>query len=221
MKKDDAKARERERQEITAPSKKRDGDSPCSSKPHTLLNPILWLSMVRVIPFSSCSIIRQLAPPHSPPHYKQSTPGNCHAIAAEQTLPLSSSSSSSLGLMASGSLSSSRCSGSPWTPKQNKLFESALAMYDKDTPDRWQNVARAVGAGTSAEEAKRRYEMLVQDIKCIESDQWTSPNYRTAGGNKVLSSNWSRGTSLSHLVSQSIKSSYFMLSCCLKTAAKG
>ncbi|KAA8545980.1 hypothetical protein F0562_020569 [Nyssa sinensis] len=52
--------------------------------------------------------------------------------------------------MASSSLSSRRSSSS-WTPQQNKLFEKALAQFDKDTPDRWQNVARAVG-GKSAEE---------------------------------------------------------------------
>ncbi|RWR93613.1 protein RADIALIS-like protein 4 [Cinnamomum micranthum f. kanehirae] len=40
--------------------------------------------------------------------------------------------------MASGSLQ-----GSAWTPMQNKLFEKALAKYDRDTPDRWQNIARA------------------------------------------------------------------------------
>lgn len=70
--------------------------------------------------------------------------------------------------MASGSLSHS--SGSTWTAKQNKLFERALAVYDKDTPDRWQNVARMVG-GKSAEEVKRHYEQLLDDLKQIESGQ--------------------------------------------------
>ena len=76
--------------------------------------------------------------------------------------------------MASGSLS--RSSVSSWTPKQNKLFERALAVYDKDTPDRWHNVARAVG-GKSAEEVKRHYELLVEDLKNIESGQVPFPNY--------------------------------------------
>ncbi|KAJ4956343.1 hypothetical protein NE237_013126 [Protea cynaroides] len=62
--------------------------------------------------------------------------------------------------MASSSLTSSRSSGSSWTPKQNKLFEKALALYDKDTLDRWQNVARAIG-GKSPEEVKRHYEHIV------------------------------------------------------------
>lgn len=70
--------------------------------------------------------------------------------------------------MASGSVS--RSSGSTWTAKQNKLFERALAVYDKDTPDRWQNVARLVG-GKSAEEVKRHYEQLIDDLKQIESGQ--------------------------------------------------
>ncbi|KAJ3686803.1 hypothetical protein LUZ61_015967 [Rhynchospora tenuis] len=70
--------------------------------------------------------------------------------------------------MASGSLS--RSSGSTWTAKQNKLFERALAVYDKDTPDRWQNVARLVG-GKTADEVKRHYEQLLDDLKQIESGQ--------------------------------------------------
>ncbi|GFZ10331.1 RAD-like 5 [Actinidia rufa] len=56
--------------------------------------------------------------------------------------------------------SSIRSSGSSWTAKQNKQFEEALAFFDKDTPDRWQNVAKAVG-GKSVEEVKRHYEILV------------------------------------------------------------
>ncbi|XP_057470006.1 protein RADIALIS-like 5 [Actinidia eriantha] len=65
--------------------------------------------------------------------------------------------------------SSTRSSGSSWTAKQNKQFEEALAFFDKDTPDRWQNVAKAVG-GKSVEEVKRHYEILVKDIMQIEFD---------------------------------------------------
>lgn len=70
--------------------------------------------------------------------------------------------------MASSSLSKHKPCDSIWTPKQNKLFEKALAKFDKDTPDRWQNVAKAVG-GKSVEEVKRHYELLLEDLKHIES----------------------------------------------------
>ncbi|KAL6273956.1 hypothetical protein ACE6H2_024648 [Prunus campanulata] len=79
--------------------------------------------------------------------------------------------------MASNSLTSSRNSNSSWTPKQNKQFEKALALYDKDTPDRWQKVARAVG-GKSAEEVKQHYEILIEDVNHIESGRVPFPRYR-------------------------------------------
>ncbi|XP_076886568.1 transcription factor RADIALIS-like [Bidens hawaiensis] len=77
------------------------------------------------------------------------------------------------------SMSSSRGSGS-WTAKQNKAFEKALAVFDKDTPDRWQNVAKAVG-GKTAEEVKQHYQVLVEDVKHIESGRVPYPNYKTTG----------------------------------------
>ncbi|XP_057785491.1 protein RADIALIS-like 6 isoform X2 [Salvia miltiorrhiza] len=65
-----------------------------------------------------------------------------------------------------------------WTPKQNKQFEEALAMYDRDTPRRWHNIARAVG-GKTPEEVRRHYEALEKDIIKIETDQVPIPNYTT------------------------------------------
>ncbi|KAL2346125.1 hypothetical protein Fmac_000125 [Flemingia macrophylla] len=79
--------------------------------------------------------------------------------------------------MASNTLSKLKGSDSFWTPKQNKVFEKALAKYDKDTPDRWHNVAKAVG-GKSAEEVKRHYEILLEDLRHIESGHVPIPNYR-------------------------------------------
>lgn len=81
--------------------------------------------------------------------------------------------------MASGS--SSRNS-SPWTTRQNKQFEEALALYDKDTPDRWEKVARAIGK--SVEEVKRQYEILVADVIKIESGLVPFPKYRATGGRR-------------------------------------
>ncbi|KAK6258330.1 hypothetical protein SCA6_012804 [Theobroma cacao] len=80
--------------------------------------------------------------------------------------------------MASNSLTSSRSSSSSWTPKQNKLFEKALAKYDQDTPDRWHNIAKAVG-GTSAAEVKLQYEILVKDLKDIESGRFPEESKTT------------------------------------------
>lgn len=66
--------------------------------------------------------------------------------------------------------------GSSWTPRQNKQFERALAVYDRETPDRWQNVANMVGK--SVEDVKRHYEILKEDVRRIEHGQVAFP-YRT------------------------------------------
>ncbi|KAM7479310.1 hypothetical protein LguiA_027523 [Lonicera macranthoides] len=81
--------------------------------------------------------------------------------------------------MASSSMSSR--GSSSWTTKQNKAFERALAVYDKDTPDRWYNVAKAV-EGKTAEEVERHYELLVKDVKHIENGHVPYPNYKNSGG---------------------------------------
>ncbi|GJS87467.1 RADIALIS-like protein 3 [Tanacetum coccineum] len=76
--------------------------------------------------------------------------------------------------MSSNSLSSY---SSNWTAKQNKLFETALAVYDEGTPDRWMKIAKAVG-GKSVEEVKKHYLVLIEDLRHIESGYIPSPNYR-------------------------------------------
>ncbi|KAF7829669.1 protein RADIALIS-like 3 [Senna tora] len=72
-------------------------------------------------------------------------------------------------------MASSSCRSS-WTAKQNKMFENGLAIYDKDSPDRWEKLARAVG-GKTVEEVKRHYEDLVEDLRQIEEGQVPLPNY--------------------------------------------
>ena len=69
-------------------------------------------------------------------------------------------------------------SGSTWTAKQNKMFENALAIYEKDTPDRWQNLAKAVGGNKTVDDVKKHYEKLVEDLKMIEDGLVPVPNYR-------------------------------------------
>ncbi|CAH8383189.1 unnamed protein product [Eruca vesicaria subsp. sativa] len=78
--------------------------------------------------------------------------------------------------------SNSRSSSSSWTFKQNKIFERALAVYDEDTPNRWHNVANAVG-GKSVEEVKRHYDILVEDLINIETGRVPLPNYKTFESN--------------------------------------
>ncbi|TVU11251.1 hypothetical protein EJB05_44824, partial [Eragrostis curvula] len=58
---------------------------------------------------------------------------------------------------------------SSWTPEQNKVFETALAMYDENTPDRWQKVARAVGGGKTVDDVKRHCVELYHDLHDIVS----------------------------------------------------
>lgn len=72
--------------------------------------------------------------------------------------------------------SSSSSQNTSWTVSQNKRFEEALAIYDKDTPDRWEKVARAVGK--SVEEVKRHYQILLEDVHKIESGLVPFPKYR-------------------------------------------
>ncbi|KAL6546018.1 hypothetical protein OROGR_009892 [Orobanche gracilis] len=81
--------------------------------------------------------------------------------------------------MAQGSSGSNR----KWTVLENKAFEKALAVFDKDTPDRWANVARAIG-GRTPEEVKKHYDILVEDIKYIESGRVPFPKYRITGGGR-------------------------------------
>ncbi|KAK4786900.1 hypothetical protein SAY86_010733 [Trapa natans] len=76
--------------------------------------------------------------------------------------------------MASSSSNSSQSTS--WTAEQNKQFEDALAIYDKDTPDRWEKVARAVGK--TVDEVKKHYQILLEDVQNIESGLVPFPKYR-------------------------------------------
>lgn len=64
-----------------------------------------------------------------------------------------------------------------WTRQQNKKFEEALVMYDKDNSgEKWHKIARYVG-GKSVEEVRRHYDLLLKDITQIENGQVPLPNY--------------------------------------------
>ncbi|XP_044426563.1 protein RADIALIS-like 4 [Triticum aestivum] len=71
---------------------------------------------------------------------------------------------------------------SSWTFKQNKVFEDALAKYDKDTPDRWQNVAREVGDGKTVEDVKKHFAELEKDVYEIHTNGAGSSSNNIKGG---------------------------------------
>ncbi|TVU35636.1 hypothetical protein EJB05_17573 [Eragrostis curvula] len=85
--------------------------------------------------------------------------------------------------MSSGSRSSSRNgnAASEWSKKENKLFEQVLACYGEGTPDRWHKVSRAMGGSRTADEVRRQYELLQEDIQSIENGRIPFPKYNTQG----------------------------------------
>lgn len=68
---------------------------------------------------------------------------------------------------------------SKWTQEENKLFENALAIYDKETPDRWQKVA-AMLPGKTVADVMNQYNELLADVKDIEDGLIPIPGYTTS-----------------------------------------
>ncbi|CAJ1970617.1 unnamed protein product [Sphenostylis stenocarpa] len=66
-----------------------------------------------------------------------------------------------------------------WTPEENKLFENALAVHDKDTPDRWHKVAEMI-PGKTVVDVIRQYKELEVDVSNIEAGLIPVPGYSTA-----------------------------------------
>ncbi|KNA15937.1 hypothetical protein SOVF_093710 [Spinacia oleracea] len=66
-----------------------------------------------------------------------------------------------------------------WTQEENKRFENALAVYDKDTPDRWQKVA-AMLPGKTVGDVIKQYKELEDDVSNIEAGLVPIPGYDTA-----------------------------------------
>ncbi|EOA13808.1 hypothetical protein CARUB_v10026903mg [Capsella rubella] len=79
---------------------------------------------------------------------------------------------SNAGVTASGE-------GCTWTAAENKAFENALAVYDDNTPDRWQKVA-AVIPGKTVSDVIRQYNDLEADVSSIEAGLIPVPGYITS-----------------------------------------
>ncbi|KAL8152759.1 hypothetical protein V2J09_010519 [Rumex salicifolius] len=68
---------------------------------------------------------------------------------------------------------------SNWTHEENKLFENALALHDKDTPDRWIKVATMI-PGKSVRDVIEHYRDLEEDISDIEAGLIPIPGYTSS-----------------------------------------
>ncbi|KAE8686961.1 Transcription factor DIVARICATA [Hibiscus syriacus] len=66
--------------------------------------------------------------------------------------------------------------GTKWTPEENKCFENALALCDKDTPDRWIKVAAMI-PGKTVGDVIKQYRELEEDVSDIEAGLIPIPGY--------------------------------------------
>lgn len=64
-----------------------------------------------------------------------------------------------------------------WTVAENKMFEDALAVHDRDTPDRWDKVAAMI-PGKTAADVIRQYKELENDVSSIEAGLVPIPGYK-------------------------------------------
>ncbi|KAK4485297.1 hypothetical protein RD792_007932 [Penstemon davidsonii] len=63
-----------------------------------------------------------------------------------------------------------------WTKEENKAFESALAIFDEKTPNRWYEVASMI-PGKSVYDVMNQYKELVSDVSDIEAGLVPVPGY--------------------------------------------
>ena len=66
--------------------------------------------------------------------------------------------------------------GTNWTLEENKQFENALALYDKDTPDRWLRIAATI-PGKTVGDVMKQYRELEEDVSDIEAGLIPIPGY--------------------------------------------
>eukprot|EP00793_Prasinoderma_coloniale_P003346 PRCOL_00005981-RA len=78
-----------------------------------------------------------------------------------------------------------------WSVEEERAFENALARHidEPDTEQRWERVASAVGH-KSAIDCKRRYELLVEDVRNICAGRVPMPNYSNSDGERRKGIPW-------------------------------
>lgn len=79
-------------------------------------------------------------------------------------------------------------SASVWNREEDKAFENAIALHwideHEDSNEQWDKIASMVPSKTM-EELKQHYQMLVEDVRSIESGNTPIPNY---GGEEATTS---------------------------------
>ncbi|MED6109991.1 hypothetical protein PIB30_038803 [Stylosanthes scabra] len=76
-------------------------------------------------------------------------------------------------------INSNNKSSTKWTHEENKLFENALALHDKETPDRWHRVAEMI-PGKTVVDVMKQYHELLADVNDIENGLVPIPGYSTS-----------------------------------------
>lgn len=76
-----------------------------------------------------------------------------------------------------------------WTIEENKRFENALALYDKETSDRWMKVAAMIPGKTIGDVIKH-YKDLEEDLCVIESGLIPFPGYTTTSSSSFTLDCW-------------------------------
>ncbi|KAM7271188.1 hypothetical protein ACFE04_030402 [Oxalis oulophora] len=71
---------------------------------------------------------------------------------------------------------SSTTSTTEWTREENKQFESALAIFGDETPDRWIKVASMI-PGKTVFDVMKQYRELEEDVSNIEAGRVPIPGY--------------------------------------------
>lgn len=69
--------------------------------------------------------------------------------------------------------------GDAWTAEENKLFEKALALIDRNAPDRWEKVAEMLPRKT-VDDVMNHYHDLENDVGYIEAGLVPFPHYSSS-----------------------------------------